>query len=130
MIRLVRQTVQRKALRQVMVDAGRPLSASEILEAAGRLVRGIGIATVYRNLKTMLEEGHVAAVDLPGAPGRFEIAGKEHHHHFHCEACNQVFEVDACVKGIDGMTPPGFELDRHEVVLYGRCPDCRCGAGN
>jgi Fur family ferric uptake transcriptional regulator len=36
-----------------------------------------------------------------------------------------VFEVRACPSELGKMTPEGFELEGHEVWLYGRCPDCQ-----
>ncbi|NUN95068.1 MAG: transcriptional repressor, partial [Candidatus Omnitrophica bacterium] len=85
---------------------------------------GLGIATVYRTLKSLLEEGSVVAVEMPGQALRYEAAGKEHHHHFHCRGCGRVFEVEGCPTGIGRLTPPGFRLEGHEIVLHGLCPDC------
>jgi Fur family transcriptional regulator, ferric uptake regulator len=84
----------------------------------------LGMATVYRNIKSLREEGVLAAVELPGVPDRYEIAGKGHHHHFHCQECDRVFDVDGCPRAIAELTPQGFQLRSHEVILYGRCEKC------
>ena len=47
------------AIRQVLKNAGRPLSPQEIFNMSQREVTGLGIATVYRNLKSLQEEGAV-----------------------------------------------------------------------
>jgi Fur family ferric uptake transcriptional regulator len=52
------------------------------------------------------------------------VAGKAHHHHFHCRDCNRVFEVPECVSDLRRMTPAGFVLHAHDVVLYGKCKEC------
>ncbi len=119
-----RDTPQRRAIRQVFSDSGRPLRPDEVLEAAQRLVKGLGIATVYRNLKTMTENGWLRAVDLPGDATRYEVAGKPHHHHFLCRKCDRAFEVDGCPDNLGVGVPPGFRLEQHEVVLYGLCAAC------
>ena len=119
-----RNTQQRDTIRRVIEETGRPLSAGEILSAAGRTAEGLGIATVYRNVKSMVAEGKLTVVNLPGEPARYEVAGKGHHHHFICEGCDRVFEVAVCAPGLKKMTPRGFRLERHEVILYGRCADC------
>lgn len=85
---------------------------------------GLGIATVYRTLKSLVEEGWLARVELPGMPDRFERAGKHHHHHFHCRECGGVFEVPDCLEDIRLLPPPGFLVEDHEVVFYGLCPGC------
>jgi Fur family transcriptional regulator, ferric uptake regulator len=119
-----RETSQRKAIRRALTAAGRPLGPNEILDSARDTVPGLGIATVYRNVKALLEEGWIVAVELPGEPARYEIAGKDHHHHFLCRACDSVFEIEGCPGNIRAVTPDGFQLERHEVVLYGLCTTC------
>jgi Fur family transcriptional regulator, ferric uptake regulator len=119
-----RNTRQRTAIRQAIADAARPLLPQEILQAAEAAVPGLSIATVYRNLRTLVEEGELLAVTLPGDVARYEIAGAGHHHHFQCESCQRVFEVHACPGNLAGLAPQGFVVKRHELTLYGRCADC------
>ncbi len=119
-----RHTEQRNALRQAFVEANRPLSAPEVLRASRRFVKALGVATVYRNLKRLVAEKWLTVVNLPGEPSRYEVAGKDHHHHFHCKVCDRVFEVPECSSDLSEMTPAGFVLDDHDVVLYGRCREC------
>jgi Fur family transcriptional regulator, ferric uptake regulator len=122
---MIRNTRQRDAIRHVLDTVGRPLSPEEVLAAAQSHVEGLGIATVYRNLKNLVEEGWLVAVDLPGQSARYELAGKGHHHHFHCQTCGQVFDLPGCVKGVDAMVPKGFQVTGHDVLLYGVCRSCR-----
>jgi Fur family ferric uptake transcriptional regulator len=121
-----RNTEQRAALRQVLRGAARPLSAQEILHDTRKVVN-LGIATVYRNLKALVDEHWLVEVDLPGEPTRYEMAGKAHHHHFHCRGCNRVFDVPECASDLRRMTPTGFVLHSHAVVLYGTCQECATG---
>ncbi len=120
-----RDTRQRKAIRQSIEDAARPLSPQEILEFAQAAVPGLGMATVYRSIKGLVEEGWLRAVELPGRPPAYEVAGKEHHHHFHCRKCGRVFEVEGCPGNLKKLAPPGFVVEEHEVVLYGLCDRCK-----
>lgn len=119
-----RNTRQRKAIRDVIHDAGVPLSPREILELAQGKVVGLGMATVYRTLKLLADEGIIKGVDIPGEAPRYELADKGHHHHFHCTACGKVFEVEQCPGDFASLTPKGFELDGHELLLFGRCSAC------
>lgn len=119
-----RQTRQRDAIRAALAAAGRPLSPHELLAAARGELPRLGIATVYRTVKTMLGDGTLRAVELPGAAARYELAGKSHHHHFHCRSCDGVFEVEACPGRMRGIVPGGFRLERHEIILYGLCAEC------
>jgi Fur family ferric uptake transcriptional regulator len=119
-----RNTQQRRAILQAFSRNPTPLSPHEILLAAKRYARGLGIATVYRSIKSMLKEGHLVPVKLPGAPDRYEPAGKLHHHHFECKACGRVFEVKRCTLNLAHIAPRGMRVDRHEVFLYGTCKRC------
>ena len=122
-----RQTRQRDAIRAALTAAGRPLGPQEILAVVRPELPRLGLATVYRTLKGLLDDGWLRAVELPGAPARYEVAGKAHHHHFHCRACDGLFEVEACPSGIRGLLPGGFRLERHEIILYGVCAGCEGG---
>jgi|YNPBryantNP2012_1023418.scaffolds.fasta_scaffold02559_8 Fur family ferric uptake transcriptional regulator len=119
-----RKTLQRQAILHAFERLGRPLSPQEILEAAQTEVSGLGIATVYRNLKSLTSEARLKIVEIPGQSPRYELSGRGHHHHFHCRGCQQVYEVDGCPGGIEPLLPKGFTLEDHEVVLYGLCAAC------
>jgi Fur family ferric uptake transcriptional regulator len=119
-----RDTRQRRAIRRVLETTGRPLSPQEVLAAAHRHVPGLGLATVYRNLKVMVQEGELVAVELPGEAPRYEPSGKDHHHHFQCRRCDRLFEVAGCRPASVGRPPRGFVVESHEVVWYGRCASC------
>jgi Fur family ferric uptake transcriptional regulator len=120
-----RNTRQRSAILETFERAGRPLSPQQVLEAAQTKAEGLGIATVYRNIKGLLEEGWLAAVDLPGSGTVYERAGKAHHHHFHCERCSRVFDLAGCLPNIHRLAGRRFSVARHELVLYGTCADCQ-----
>ena len=110
------------AVLRVVREAGRPVSADEILD----LLRdtGIGIATVYRAVKKAIADGVLVRVELPNAAARFEPAELPHHHHFACGTCDKVFDIHGCPPGIDALAPDGFIIQGHEIVLRGVCVDC------
>lgn len=106
--------------------AGRPLLPAEILETAQVDIPGISLATVYRNIKLLVEDGELQSVDLPGESPRFEAADAEHHHHHHfqCRMCQKVFDVHGCPENLQQLAPAGFTVERHELTLYGVCENC------
>jgi Fur family ferric uptake transcriptional regulator len=125
-----RNTRQRTAIREALQRARRPLLPQEVLEAAQAQAPRLGLATVYRNLKLLVEEGVLCTVELPGENPRFEPANRQHHHHFQCTACQRVFDVHACPGDLSRLAPPGFTVVDHELTLYGRCGDCASSAGS
>lgn len=122
-----RNTRQRSAIRDAIAEADRPLLPQEVLDAAQQQVPGLGIATVYRNLKALVEEGALQAVNLPGENARFERVGHQHHHHFQCRQCQRVFDVHACPGDLSRLAPQGFTVEDHDLTLYGRCKECSPG---
>lgn len=124
-----RKTRQREAIIQVLIEAGRPLAAAELFEKAQALVPRVGLATVYRLIKLLQEEGRARLVELPGLSPHYEWVDEEksqrHHHHFVCENCQRVFDVYHCPGGLQKMVPKGFLLKSHELTLIGVCDKCR-----
>jgi Fur family ferric uptake transcriptional regulator len=102
----------------------RPLTIQEIHESAKKRCPGLGIATVYRNLKALIEDGKLVSVDMTGGTVLYELAGNEHHHHFSCLSCQKVFDVNSCGLNFQKLVPPGFKLQQHEILLAGLCNTC------
>ncbi len=120
---MVRTTQQRKAIYNALANGDRPLSVAEVFELAQNEVSGLGIATVYRNLKALQEEGKVRQVDLPGQPPRWEVPAS-HHHHFLCRTCDKLFEIHGCPENINHLLPVGYTLEEHDILLRGQCDVC------
>ena len=129
MIARPRRTRQKDALRAAFEQAGRPLSPEEALAASQQHVGGISVATIYRNINALVAERWLSAVEVPGEPARYEMAGKGHHHHFHCRRCGRIYDLPGC--GLPTGTPvvpAGFQLSGHELFLYGSCEGCMLSA--
>lgn len=121
---MARKTVQRTAIQRVFEENEHPLGVQDVLQQAQAYVPRLGIATVYRNLKMLVEENWLQIVELPGESNRYERFGLEHHHHFSCQGCQRVFDLHSCPKNLSSLLPEGFVLSRHEITLYGQCSSC------
>ncbi len=96
----------------------------EILKKGRELVTSLNQATVYRNLKNLVDDGWLKRVNHPSQGILYERSGKGHHHHFHCRACNRAFELPGCALKEDNALPEGFIVEGHEVFFSGLCPAC------
>ena len=109
-------------MRAVFERERRPLHAQEL----HALVRpAIGIATVYRALQLLTEEGWLQLVPMPGPAVYYERSNLAHHHHFRCEICERVFDILGCASGLEALAPAGFTVRGQEILLVGQCPACQ-----
>ena len=118
-------TQQKLTLTGVIMRAERPLTPAEICQAGKKAIPALGIATVYRALKQLVGEGQVRLVEIPGTSPHYEPTTRQHHHFFFCQHCRRLYNLLGCVGGVRGLAPKSFAVEGHEIVLYGRCADCR-----
>lgn len=65
---------------------------------------------------------HHHAADGRVAPGPGPAPA--HRHHFHCTRCDEVTPIDRCPGGIEALAPNGWQVERHDLTLHGRCGKC------
>jgi Fur family peroxide stress response transcriptional regulator len=103
-------------------------TAQEIYEAVKRLRPNIGLASVYRILHSLVEQGYIREVgrsdDSAGYDGRVS-----RHDHAVCTNCGALLDVpvDVAVSAEaleQAARAAGIELESYEVRLYGFCPSC------
>ena len=119
-----RNTLQKRLIFNIFNDADRPLMAQEAHTLARKKRPRIGIATVYRAIRRMVDENVLRLVVIPGETAYYEMAGQEHHHYFHCCTCKKVYVVPGCPGSMQAFTPDGFVLEHHDLVLHGKCKGC------
>ncbi len=125
----LRQTPQREAILGVLARSDRPLTVEEIR----RRMTGkrSGLPTIYRNLERFVTEGWAETILASDQTMRFvRCHSRHHHHHLQCEACGRWVEVGGCgleavLAGIESAT--GFRISRHQLHVFGRCPECADG---
>ena len=123
-----RKTQQRDAMLKALDTASGPLTADELWQKAKGLEPKIGMATIYRNLKSLMQEEVVQEVHLPKQKTRFERKIAGHRHYFFCDNCKKVLYIQAScpVAALDGVTlASGFSIRRHSLTFYGLCSSCQ-----
>jgi len=113
----------------LMENPGHP-TAVEIFDGVNRLDPRSSKATVYRNLKDLVQAGLVREVAVEGRSARFDLKGMPHHH-FICDRCGKVENME----WFDVPEPPaGTVGDRivreYEVILRGLCTGCASSSLN
>src|SRR5579863_9961816 len=120
----LRSTSQRYGVMAFLVEhTGHP-TAAEIFEAVNRLDPRSTKATIYNNLRDLVQAGLVREVAMEGRAARFDAKGLRHYH-FICDRCGNVEDVD----WYDVPKPAAASLGKRilrecEVIFRGLCRKC------
>ena len=112
----------------LMEHTGHP-TAAEIFEGVNRLDPRSSRATTYNNLRDLVEAGLVREVAVEGRAARFDAKGMRHHH-FICDRCGNVEDVD----WYDVPRPSSASLGKRvlrecELIARGLCTKCAPARG-
>jgi len=124
----LRITPQRDILLQSLSETTGHPTADELVRKVRKRLPTVSHATVYRNVRELVDAGLIGMLERSGAAAQFEI-NPEHHHHFVCRTCGQVSDVylDQLELRVDRRRSPldGFRIDRRDVQLHGVCAKCK-----
>lgn len=124
----IRSTPQRFAVMQFLMRSPVHASAEEIFEAVNRLDPRASRATIYNNLRDLVQAGLVREVVLEARTSRYE-AHVTKHHHFICDHCGGVEDIAWFDIPASGRKRLGSRTVRDcEMIVRGLCETC--GNGN
>jgi Fe2+ or Zn2+ uptake regulation protein len=126
-----RYTSGRRAIVDLLVSAGHPVSIGDIAERLPGLPR----SSAYRHLTDLHAAGLVRRVTASDEFTRFELAEDltEHHHHLLCVNCGKVIDVTLPAafeqRAADAIgqlaEAEGFQAHSHRLDVLGLCAACR-----
>jgi len=87
----------------------------------------ISLATLYRNLNKLAENGIIKKIDGLEPSSHFDH-NTHKHYHFICTKCGKVYDVSAevapeLIEKTQKLTD--FTINSHDVVFTGICKDCK-----
>jgi Fur family ferric uptake transcriptional regulator len=120
-----RLTPQRRAVLAAIGKTRGAFTAAEIHERARREHPRLGLATTYRTLELLRENGSLHTLRGAGTPA-YVRCHPEHHHHLVCLSCGSVQETELCAapSAVELERRYGFSTQTHEVEIYGTCSRC------
>lgn len=136
---------QRSALRQMLATSGSSFTrqraavfdylrrvdhhptAEEVFIAVKQEAPKISLATVYKNLESLVACGAASKLTYGDSAARYEIR-TDHHYHSRCLKCGRITDVspaagEELLKLI--KAPSGFKVEDCRVELLGHCKNCR-----
>jgi Fe2+ or Zn2+ uptake regulation protein len=128
----MRRDTQKRATRQLEAvfqalqgDPSHPF-ADAIYRRVRKTLPRISLATVYRNLQRLVDDGKIRTVLLGERVARYDPETSDHDH-FVCEACGRVqdlfLERDRQVD-LSPLMRDGYVVTTHTLTVYGMCQGC------
>ena len=118
-----------RAVLEVLRASNRHPTAQEVYEEVRHARPRIGLATVYRNLRQLAEQGMIKMWGYGSESARYD-ACTHRHDHACCTVCGALLDVPVEI----ALSPTelekaaratGIEMGSHEVRIYGRCQECQ-----
>jgi len=122
-----RPTRQRSALLAVLTDTDGFRSAQELHALLRERGDGVGLATVYRTLQALVDQGQVDVVRNADGEATYRRCSTVHHHHLMCRSCGRTVEVaDSPVErwATRVAAEHGFADVQHQLEVFGTCAVC------
>jgi Fe2+ or Zn2+ uptake regulation protein len=126
-----RYTTGRRAIIELLVGAGHPVSIGDIANRLPDLPR----SSAYRHLVDLQVAGVVRRIAANDEFARYELAEEftEHHHHLLCTHCGRVIDVTptpaferSVAATVDRLAEAeGFQPQSHRLDILGLCQGCR-----
>jgi Fur family ferric uptake transcriptional regulator len=122
-----RPTRQQVAVAQLLEHTDDFTSAQTVHARLREAGEGVGLATVYRTLQSMVENGTVDVLRTDDGEAVYRACSNHHHHHLVCRQCGKTVEVEgptveAWADQVAGEH--GFTAVTHSLEIFGTCADC------
>ena len=123
----IRITPQRESIINYLIQLDGHPTVEEIYTGVTAKMGGMSLATVYNNLKVLVDAGLVDEMKFNGITSRYDY---NHHLHYHamCVECGEIYDfnyddVSELIKAASEQT--GFEVFHLKIEAHGLCPKCQ-----
>ncbi|MCW2684943.1 MAG: Zn/Fe uptake regulator, Fur family [Blastococcus sp.] len=126
-----RPSRQRSAVLALLDDQDGFRSAQDLHAGLRRQGDPVGLATVYRALQALVDDGAVDLLRGPDGEAAYRRCSPVHHHHLVCRSCGTTVEVaDLPVQRWANRIAAehGFADIQHQVEVFGICAACAAPA--
>ena len=121
-----RQTRQRQVILEELAKVRTHPTADELYQKVRRRLPKVSIATIYRNLEALADQGMVRKLAMAGEKKRFDASTNEHYH-LRCDRCGAVSDlpidriaaIESAMDVFEDMTITGYRLE-----FSGLCMRC------
>lgn len=102
------------------------ISIEELYVALRKDFSTISLATLYKNIHSMVEVNLLKEVKIPNGKSKYEIIKKEHSHMI-CKQCSKLEDLELPLEEVihTASQKSGYLFDDNALVLSGICPQCQ-----
>lgn len=123
-----RITPQREIIVEAIAHADNHMTAEEIFAKVQTRTQALNLATVYRTLDMLMDEGLVTGIDL--GEGKIVYATVNHGPHIHlvCRGCGHIMDADPqLLATVEDQLQSEFDFkpDLNHISIFGYCSQCR-----
>jgi Fur family ferric uptake transcriptional regulator len=122
-------TRQRLSIADKFLESEGHFSAEELYHALAGEGQRVGLATVYRTLKMLVDAGLAQERHFPDGAARYEnVYGEPAHDHLICVECGKIIEMEnpfIAQLYQRAFEQHGFVASGHRIVVTGVCSDCQ-----
>lgn len=122
-----RRTRQREVVLAIVRSTMDHPTAEWVYRQARRRLPRISLGTIYRNLKSLADEGLIREIHAGGDSARFD-GNTGRHYHIRCVACGRVndlpLSVDTQVED-QAAQAMNYRVLGHQLEVLGVCPLCQ-----
>lgn len=122
----LRKSRQRDRILEILNQSRNHPTAADVYDRIKDEFPSASLGNVYRNLNILVDQGVVRRFASGSTFDRFE-AVSEHHSHFICRRCGNIFDIPAPSLGdftTEVHDTRGHEIEEVHVDLHGLCASC------
>jgi len=80
--------------------------------------------TVYNSVETLKNQGIIQSLTITGSETRYDFRN-DSHHHFICNKCGKIFDIDIPCPNINKTLVQGHRVDEVHGYFKGLCKKCK-----
>ena len=107
------------------IDRSGHINIDRLYEEVKSKFNSISLATIYKNINSMINNMLLSEVKIPNEKSVYEIV-KEQHSHLVCNDCGDVIDIKIdTTRIVDCISEDyKFTIDKSDLVFSGKCEKC------
>ncbi len=119
----LKATIQRTGILKSIDNAGH-FSIDEIYEDVKEHYPTLSLATIYKNIILMIQQGVIVEVPINGEKSKYELK-KDDHIHLICKSCGKIKDKEITKEKEQILSIENFQITNAQINLYGICKECQ-----